>query len=131
MLEPLRELSAAQFPSTCNELIVEQGMFKLYYVPTFVPSIDRYLKTSVRLTRISQDNRINWILIVEERWSPENLKIPSRSWIKLFWKKFWSHLFKGLDWKCPSLQLFSILERFFLNSFHGSIRHVKIYGAVA
>lgn len=88
MLEPLRELSAAQFPSTCNELIVEQGMFKLYYVPTFVPSIDRYLKTSVRLTRISQDNRINWILIVEETWSPENLKIPSRSWIKLFSKKF-------------------------------------------
>lgn len=39
MLEPLRELSAAQFPSTCNELIVE-GMFKLYYVPSFQVSTD-------------------------------------------------------------------------------------------
>lgn len=37
MLEPLRELSAAQFPSfLLHELIVEQGMFKLYYISTFV-----------------------------------------------------------------------------------------------
>lgn len=50
MLEPLRELSAAQFPSF--ELIVEQSMFKLYYVPSF-RGIDRHCLNVARRVRAS------------------------------------------------------------------------------
>lgn len=55
MLEPLRELSAAQFPSF--ELIVEQSMFKLYYVPSF-RGIDRCLNVARRVRASYGDTRL-------------------------------------------------------------------------
>lgn len=55
MLEPLRELSAAQFPSF--ELIVEQSMFKLYYVPSF-RDIDRCLNVARRVRASYGDTRL-------------------------------------------------------------------------
>lgn len=88
MLEPLRELSAAQFPSfLLHELIVEQGMFKLYYVSIFVSRYWQIFKK--RVNECAPCTGILEIIVCQfvfciDRWGDTvnrrnwNLKISSR-----------------------------------------------------
>lgn len=145
MLEPLRELSAAQFPSfLLHELIVEQGMFKLYYVSTFVSRYWQIFKK--RVNECTPCTGILEIIVCQFEFCIDrqgdavnrrnwNLKISSRFHLgfNYFGRNFDRIYLKGLDWKCPSLRLF--FRSWILLGFRSILAShpssVKIYGAVA